>query len=151
MVAFHGAERASATKTLGLSNCALIACLNESIHSCGIRNELSSQVITFESISIKSSYSSQEVSVQPATLNIDLKPIIDYEYCETNLSNGRFEANITTTERQSAILTFGIFGRMFDDDDEPEGTIETSSGSFNFVNLYIFIVSFWLIIRNCSK
>lgn len=116
-----------------------MACLYESSTTCGLRSSFAPTTV-FENISITTSFKDGEVYNQPSTLHYDLKPLSDYTFCKKFTRDGQAEITMFTTKPQDSLLTFGIFGRVYSNDNKPRGTI--SGAPFHFMNIYvIFLVS----------
>ncbi|KAF5280271.1 hypothetical protein FQR65_LT03079 [Abscondita terminalis] len=127
IIAFYGVTRISSTETVGERICGLVACLDESNHSCGGRNMLSPTGVSFETISIKGIFNLRHSHYQPSTLKFDLTPATDYMYCTEEISRNEIEMNMITTKRHDSLLTFGILGRVFLNDNTYPGTINSGS------------------------
>lgn len=134
LLAYYGVSQISSNRSLGLRNCALVACLNDTNSSCGGRHKQSPTGVTFESISVKGNFNPQTSHAQPATLKANLQPATDYKYCKKTISKDQVEIQMTTTQRQESILTFGIHGRVFNYDDKRGGVI--NSATFLISNVY---------------
>ncbi|KAF5283862.1 hypothetical protein FQA39_LY04682 [Lamprigera yunnana] len=135
LVAFNGG-RQFGWEDAGVSVCGLIACLNESNSSCGLRHSNAPQGVTFDNILLNESFSiSTNIHVRPATVNYDLKPLEDYKFCKQT-SNQRMEVTLSS-EKQKSLLTFALFGRVFDNDFKGTGVF--NSGVFHLLNPYVVL------------
>ncbi|KAF2897745.1 hypothetical protein ILUMI_08431 [Ignelater luminosus] len=136
LTAFFGVTKVSLTKTIGLRNCGLIACLNESESSCGGRHTQPLIGVTFKSISVRGNFDTKDFHGQPATLNFDMNPSTDYMYC-TKTANDEQEISLSTTRPHNSLLTFGIVGRAFNHDDSAVRVI--SKANVNDVSIYLVL------------
>lgn len=139
LVAFYGVTRISSTETVGERICGLVACLDESNHSCGGRNMLSPTGVSFETISIKGTFNQKHSHYQPSTLKFDLTPATDYMYCTEQINRNEIEVNMITTQSHDSLLTFGILGRVFINDNTYPGTINSGSTYFVSIALIYFV------------
>ncbi|KAF2878621.1 hypothetical protein ILUMI_27543 [Ignelater luminosus] len=137
LLAYYGVSVISTNTTVGLRNCALVACLNDTNASCGGRHKEGPHGIIFESISVKGNFNPNTTHAQPATITHKLVPITDYTFCEKKV-NGTIEIEMKTSSKQNALLTFGIYGRVFTNDGKPVGPINSAS-SFK-KNIYLTII-----------
>ncbi|XP_060532853.1 vanin-like protein 1 [Cylas formicarius] len=136
LVAYNGVRSFSGVFFGGVEICAVVACLNESVASCGRRFPDYSNIvwpITFEKINVSGNFSQSERRVQyPTSLLSSIRPI------ETrHTSWHREEVNGTTVLRthtlekaQNRLLTFGIYGRDFTRDRDPMRN-ESANGSIS--------------------
>lgn len=124
LVAYHGTVQLSQNDRLGTRSCAVVACKSENNDSCGQRHKEPPSGVTFEKIEVKGTFNSQNSHDQPSTLRYNLKPVTNYTFCRDLKNNNDVEINLTTTEKQSLLLTFGIYGRVFKDDGKPVGLTE---------------------------
>ncbi|KAF5280344.1 hypothetical protein FQR65_LT03153 [Abscondita terminalis] len=123
-------------ETIGIRTCALLACLNASESSCGLRSTTAPKGVTFESLTINASFPYvKNAHDQPVTVLFDLIPITNYDFTK-EVANGRTEL-IMTVRRQTSLLIFGIFGRVYDNDHK-------GLGSFN--NAAAYIISPYLVL-----
>lgn len=142
LTAFYGVTKVSLTKTIGLRNCGLVACLNESESTCGGRHAQPPIGVTFRSISVRGNFNTKDFHGQPATLNFDMKPSTDYMYC-TKTTNDDLEISLSTTRPHNSLLTFGIVGRAFNYDDSAVRVI--SKANVNDVSVYlVFCISIFV-------
>ncbi|KAK5648889.1 hypothetical protein RI129_003781 [Pyrocoelia pectoralis] len=127
LVAFYGVTRYGLSTTVGERICGLVACLDESNQSCGGRNLLSPTGISFESISIKGQFNPNHAHYQPSTLKFDLTPATDYLYCTEQIARNEIEVSLITTTRHDSLLSFGILGRVYINDNTYAGAINTAT------------------------
>lgn len=146
IVAYDGVSKVSETKTIGVRNCGLVACVNETDQSCGERSKVSPIGINFNSIALTATFSRNNSHYRPATLKYDLTPMSDYVYCRES-SAGEEHVNLYTTKPHDNIFTFGILGRTFDNDDKEQGFVSAASSTsiFGIYPLTLFILYFRLI------
>lgn len=124
-------------ETIGTRICGLVACLNTSNASCGLRYSVAPQDTTFKTIFIKAVFlNSQNTHDQPATLSYDLKPLNNYTFCKHTVNDNLVELTLSTSN-QNSLLTFGIFGRVYDNDHK-------SLGLFN--NAAIYAISPYIVV-----
>ncbi|KAB0801599.1 hypothetical protein PPYR_03785 [Photinus pyralis] len=139
LVAFSGVTKYGTSKTVGERICGLVACLDESNQSCGGRNLLSPSGVSFESISIKGQFNPDHAHYQPSTLKFDLTPATDYLYCTEQIARHEIEVSLITTKRHDSLLTFGILGRVYINDNTFPGTINNSN--ISRINGLVFIMT----------
>lgn len=123
MVAYHGTVELSANDRLGTRACGVVACTNDSITSCGHRLDVPPKGVTFERIEIKGVFQAQHSLDQPASLKYNLKPVGNYTFCRHQGSDEHVEVSVSTVDKQDTLLTFGIYGRVFNNDGKPVGVI----------------------------
>ncbi|XP_050316381.1 vanin-like protein 3 isoform X2 [Anthonomus grandis grandis] len=124
LVVFNGVRTYSNLFYGGVETCGLIACLNDSLTSCGRRFSNYSEVhwpLTFTYINIRANFSQSDQRVQfPSTLLSSIRPLpIESYIWKKEEMNSVVIRNIELVEPQTKILTFGIFGRDFERDWDP--------------------------------
>ncbi|KAB0801596.1 hypothetical protein PPYR_03786 [Photinus pyralis] len=122
LIAYSGVSAISTTKTIGLKQCALVACSEDNIASCGQRNKGFPSGIYFEHISVSGTFNTNDAVYMPSTVTYDLLPTNRYVYCR-KVSGNQEEVSMYTTQKLDSLLTFGIFGRTFKYDDHTPGII----------------------------
>ncbi|XP_030762889.1 vanin-like protein 3 isoform X1 [Sitophilus oryzae] len=151
LVAFSGVRTFSGFYYGGIEQCGVVACLNETVSSCGRRFSNYSNVIwplTINSINITGNFSSSENKIQfPTTLLSSIYPLPvshytwDYETRDSQIIK-RLELN----KPQSRLLAFGIYGRDFSRDWDPlrNNTGNDGSGSNvvkgSLISLFLLVV-----------
>ncbi|XP_037052329.1 vanin-like protein 1 isoform X1 [Bradysia coprophila] len=106
-----------------MTACAILACKNNSIASCGIRyrvNETTDGAVqsefTFEKIIIKGNFPKVNVFTLPNSLNFNISPYptSDFTYVEdTNARSSNKEITMSLLTPKTDLLTFAIYGRDF--------------------------------------
>ncbi|KAF5292284.1 hypothetical protein FQA39_LY03318 [Lamprigera yunnana] len=133
----------------GIRVCALVACLNESETSCGFRTNTSYSSIKFKSIEIQAIIDiSNDTHDQPCTLKSDLTTIDDYTFCKTNISNTKIKITMALTSPQDSIVTFGLYGRVYNIDtieqevkpSDPPPKEELNTGRY-YLNIVVVLLS----------
>ena len=138
LVAYSGVRSYDGVYNGSIDVCAVIACLNSSLSSCGERFSKYEEVqwpVTFEEILVKANFEKTDNRTQyPNSLLSSIRPIdasktvwnaVNVEDTGTNL----IERSFSIAESQNRLLTFGIYGRNFDldpansndDDDDDDG------------------------------
>ncbi|XP_031334120.1 vanin-like protein 2 [Photinus pyralis] len=127
-------------ESIGVRACSLVACLNESSSSCGERSNDPPNGVVFETIFVKGNFKNiRNAQDSPTTLNHNLQPIHNFVFCRKAINESRVVATIATTN-QTNLLTFGIFGRVFDNDNKGTGVF--NSGSFHLTTpVIVFTIS----------
>lgn len=111
----------------GLQNCALVACLNNTINSCGLRFENYDDITwpyTFNQIIITAKYLDVPSKRQfPNSLLADLTPISPFytNWISTH-KGGSVRRIFESSGPFKKLLTFGIYGRDFSQDSKPNKT-----------------------------
>ncbi|XP_066144857.1 vanin-like protein 3 [Euwallacea fornicatus] len=125
LVAFNGVRTYSGVYYGGVETCGVVACLNQSVDSCGQRfsnySEISWPVI-FNFINITGNFSQSKQRFQlPTTLLSSMRPLttMEYNWRGVAVDEKTLTRNIELNEPQSRLLTFGIFGRDFKRDWDP--------------------------------
>ncbi|KAG5899628.1 hypothetical protein JTB14_036001 [Gonioctena quinquepunctata] len=119
MAVYSGTRSYNAGTALGgIESCAVIACLNESLASCGQRFSNYSNIywpITFESITVSALFPSDNNRIQyPNSVLTSLRPILpQYTVWEKEEIKGSVKRTHILNRPQNRLLTFGIFGRNF--------------------------------------
>ncbi|XP_066255889.1 vanin-like protein 3 [Euwallacea similis] len=138
LVAFNGVRTYSGVYYGGVETCGVVACLNQSINSCGQRFSNYSTIswpVIFNFINITGNFSHSEQRFQlPTTLLSSMRPltIMEYSWRGAAVNEKILERNIELNEPQSRLLTFGIFGRDFTRDWAPvRNNIRDPSGDVN--------------------
>lgn len=97
--------------------------------------------LTFTNIIIRGTFQSSEyIFDQPATLQTDLRPVDNYMYCAENKDDkGQVKITVATSVEQNAILAFGFYGRMHDNDGKPlrSYTVAEISGGISVSGILI--------------
>ncbi|XP_019759138.2 vanin-like protein 1 [Dendroctonus ponderosae] len=143
LVAFNGIRTFSGLYYGGVETCGIVACLNQSVESCGQRFPNYSQIawpVTFSSITVlgKFAHSAQRVEY-PTTLLSSIRPLPVKEYTWTSQTGaGIVEKNITLLKPQNRLLAFGIFGRDYERDWDPIRSPPSSDSITCSVTLSIF-------------
>lgn len=137
MASFYGVTKWGQT-THGVNVCLLIACVNDTISSCGHRMNTTETGVLFNSISVKTTVPKESGIVSmPSTLRSDLQPVANYYFCEKEVDN-KIEVTIQSNTYTDSLLTFGIFGRVFHNDGKPEGP--RNHGTLNYTKMHLIVV-----------
>lgn len=143
LAVFHGTRlfrNDTLSQTIGVRTCGIVSCTNTTVDTCGARSA-SLLPITFTSISITGQFkSTPNIVDMPATLQIDLKPLKDYTFCSEFPRRGNeVKINMAAAD-QSAILSFGFYGRVFENDGKALGRLEVDYGSESSTNTVVAVV-----------
>lgn len=118
MVSFTGV-RTFHRRTIGIRVCAVVAC--ETDTSCSIRGS-SAPTVTFTNISVTMQFENvSNNDFRPVTLNYNLLPTTDYCFNKRISSGDDIEYHISSTIPQNSLLAYGIFGRIYDNDNKIGG------------------------------
>ncbi|XP_018565185.1 vanin-like protein 3 [Anoplophora glabripennis] len=154
LTAFDGIRSYSGVRDGGIESCGVLACLNDSITSCGHRFSNYSEIvwpITFESITITADFTTDENRIQfPNSLLASIRPVSpQYTEWSREVYDNVTRRSISLTRAQNRLLTFGIFGRDFSRDGElnPPGgksvRLEHFTTAFLVCTGGIFIANFF--------
>lgn len=126
------------TESIGVRVCSLVACQNVNSGSCGTRNYEKSNGVIFDEIFLKAIFNNKDAQDRPTTLNYNLEPINNYTFCR-NVINKTSVAVTISTKNQTNLLTFGIHGRVFENDNKGAGSFNTAS--FHLIYPYIVLIA----------
>uniref|UniRef100_A0A1Y1L082 CN hydrolase domain-containing protein n=2 Tax=Photinus pyralis TaxID=7054 RepID=A0A1Y1L082_PHOPY len=121
MVAFSGTRTFARVSNGGIEVCAVVACLNDSLSSCGKRFRDYNTVswpTTFKKIVIEAEFDEDPNKFQfPNSLLSNIEPIHvdDFEW-RSILGNKRVRRTYLLKKPQNRLMTFGIYGRDFNRD-----------------------------------
>lgn len=117
MVAFNGVRLFSGDASAGVEMCSLLACLNETLSSCGeSNNEIKTP--TFQSLKIEMPVDKDDRDIHlPLTFTTDFVPLNAsyFSINRTDDDNGSKVA-MSLTRPVEKLHSFVIFGRDFSDD-----------------------------------
>ncbi|KAK4884527.1 hypothetical protein RN001_000798 [Aquatica leii] len=105
LVIYDGVSAVSSTKSIGLRNCALVACANDSVESCGERNTVPPTGINFLDISILGTFDKNNANYMPITTTYDLIPSTQYAFCQKTKKD-EVDIIMYTTQEHDSLLTF---------------------------------------------
>ncbi|KAK5648890.1 hypothetical protein RI129_003782 [Pyrocoelia pectoralis] len=125
------------TESIGVRVCSLVACQNVNSGSCGERNYEKPNGVIFDEIFLKAIFNVKNAHDRPATLNYNLEPINNYRFCR-NVINKTSVAVTISAKNQTNLLTFGIHGRVFENDNKGAGSF--NSASFHLMYPYIVLI-----------
>lgn len=149
LIAFNGSIL-HGNVTIGTRACALVACLSNDVSTCGQRNPTFTANTTFTSISITGNFSNTTFTFdQPISLQTSLQPLYssNYSFCvQTAQDRNTVRVSLDTKHDLNGLLTFGIFGRVYENDNQPIGP--SSSASVQASLIMVIFVSFGVIFRN---
>ncbi|XP_048514833.1 vanin-like protein 1 [Athalia rosae] len=115
-VAYDGTRPAD-NHFLGVRTCVIVQCSDETLDSCG---HFWDTPATFVSIVVTATTNeNKRTLLMPSTLGTDLLPLDHWSYTENN-ENGTIRASISLKKPTQNIITFGIWGRNFEDDSFPK-------------------------------
>lgn len=160
LVAFSGVRTFSGVYNGGIDICAIIACLNTSLSSCGQRFNNYDEVdwtVSFKELTITADFDKNENKTQfPNSLLSSIRPIDSKKTLWTSEEvNGIIRKKFSIKEEQNRILTFGIYGRDFnkdfppnDDDDNNNNDDDDSGNNSNVISIcpwLLFLCTFILL------
>lgn len=102
-----------------VTTCFIIACLDDSVSSCGLRFTETSkvkEVITLQGITIKGNFPQGPNDFYiPNGVDTSIMPLrpSEFSYIEQPLNSTETLVQIELTKRRSNLLSFGISGRRF--------------------------------------
>lgn len=146
LAAFSGTRSFVGVRIGGIEACAVLACLNTSISSCGERFPKYTDIIwpvTFEEINVSAAFEPSDSKIQfPNSLLASLRPISpQYTLWEKIESREILRRNHILKRPHAKILTFGIFGRDFGRDSPyPSKSNMFKTNSITTILLVIFSV-----------
>nr|XP_008191353.1 PREDICTED: vanin-like protein 1 [Tribolium castaneum] len=130
LVAFTGVRSFRGQYNGGTEICGIIACLNSSLSSCGLRFPKYEDIewpVTFENIQIAAKFDKSGNRTQfPNSLLSSIRPVNASETVWIKnevVENGQevVERTFALKKAQNRILTFAIYGRNFEQDSPPSG------------------------------
>ncbi|KAJ8950745.1 hypothetical protein NQ318_011238 [Aromia moschata] len=143
LVAYDNARSFSGVRDGGIESCGLLACLNESLASCGSRFSNYSDVVwpmTFENVSVAANFVKSENRTQfPNSLLSSIRPLSpQYTVWESEETDSIVRRRHAIVRPQTRLLTFGIYGRDFSRD-SPVRDNSDNSAKVAHVNAFIFL------------
>lgn len=138
---FDGVRTFDGAATGGIQACAIVACENDTVTSCGVRVQ---PLLNFISLSINGNFSGKSLQM-PSTLQQadQLLPLNSTDFgFDSNCVNGTCSVSMSLKTPQNKLLTFGIYARDFERDGEPATTLDVPQGSGANP---IFFAGFWLL------
>ncbi|XP_076255817.1 vanin-like protein 3 isoform X1 [Rhynchophorus ferrugineus] len=145
LVAYTGIRTYSGFYNGGVDSCGVVACLNDSVESCGRRFTNYSTIawpITFNSINISGTFIETEDKIQfPTTLLSSIRPLpIDHYSWESEVTGPNVVRTVRLHKSQDRLLTFGIFGRDFTKDYDPNKKQEQTGNNRATNSCYTVLV-----------
>lgn len=148
LVAFYGVREYGYKKTIGVRTCALLACDSASSSSCSYSSKTSTR---FSSITITGNFvDNSNVYDQAITLLSDYKPLYSslYSYCAQKIpDNSTVSITLNTLGSVQGLRTFGIFGRVYSNDNLPAGPRSTAATMTGFNVISLLILSYIVFLR----
>lgn len=145
LLAYTGVRSYDGVYNGGIEVCAVLACTNETMQSCGYRFSNYSTVswpTTFESIEIKANFTDIHSKMQyPNSLLSSIRPIYPNSTSWTKVeyaSEEIIERTYALKKAQDRLITFAIWGRDFARDFDPNASSKGDSVYVSFV-LLLFI------------
>ncbi|KAM7350200.1 uncharacterized protein ACRADG_008837 [Cochliomyia hominivorax] len=116
--------------------CALYACTNEDVSSCG--EALLAENILFKKIDIKGTFGdANKLLIMPSILDDQLYPLKrDTVMWSKRKRNQKYEVDLKLTKEQSNILTFGIYGQYFE---QLESSAKATKAGYTLTFAFILI------------
>lgn len=114
----------------GIRSCGIVACTTKNRHSCASRST-SLKPASFDSIKIFAKVLIEEDNVFyfPTTVQLSLKPVTNYLYCQEDLNAKEAKIEMETVFDEENILTFGFYGRVYSRDAYVRSSNEKLSGN----------------------
>lgn len=135
----------------GIQMCAIIACTNGSDYkTCGSQYPVGTKILNqfdLTSISIRGTFTSDNINVMPTSLSMGLLPLQPAEFNFTagesyQKNRARFQdISIQSMTRKNNLLAFGIYARDFAQDNSATGT-KSQFLLMLLPSIYIFSVVF---------
>lgn len=126
----------------------MLACETEGSSSCGYASKASTQ---FGSIIITGNFvDNSDVFDQPVTLLTDYKPLQSslYSYCPQKVAeNSTVTITLNTRGSVQGLRAFGIFGRVYSNDNLETGPRSTAATMPAFNTIFLFILSYIVFLR----
>lgn len=145
---FYGVREYGYKKTIGTRICALLACESASPSTCGYASKASTQ---FSSITITGNFANNnDVFDQPLTLLTDYKPLDSslFSYCPQNVAeNSTVTITLSTRGSVQGLRAFGIFGRVYSNDNLETGPRSTAAAMTTFNAISLVILSYIVFLR----
>lgn len=121
LATFNGIRSFSGLRNAGIEACGIVACLNDSLSSCGLRFRNYSEIywpITFEKIIVEAKFLKDENRAQyPNSVLSSFRPILPKFTSWEKKEEGKYiTRKHVLNNSQNRLLTFGIFGRDFSRD-----------------------------------
>ncbi|XP_023037161.1 vanin-like protein 3 [Drosophila willistoni] len=130
--------------------CALYACRNSSVESCGMLNEETDrEMVEFQAVRIRGNFVQRNRRLlMPNSLTESLYALqpTDMTWLQEDRSNGTTWAEVELTKPQE-LLAFGIYGNYFDEDnqeDNDKGTGTTKHSSKSLVLILLLSISIFI-------
>lgn len=121
MAAYNGLRTFDGFADGAVKVCAIIACFDDSLKSCGERHKVPvHDKLQFNYIKLQTFYKANDnVLFMPSTLDLSILPLEskDYEYKETSTGDeGKIEISMELQEAKTDLYTFAIYSRNFEKD-----------------------------------
>ncbi|PSN46120.1 Vanin-like protein 2 [Blattella germanica] len=112
---FNGIRIFYGGKTSGIQVCAIIACDNSSLASCGKKPRVTKETTVFKTISIQGKFNNTKSLHMPSTLLKSYMPLnVDsYEMLSKSHAENLTQIYLHTTKEIKNLLTFGIYSREY--------------------------------------
>lgn len=142
MVAFYGVRQYGSTVSAGIRVCGLVACETDDTKTCGKRIKSADQT-TFLKISIIGTFPNlPDTFDQPTTLKTNLNALdLQYQFYK-NIIGDKIVVNMSSNNEQSSLLSFGIYGRVYNNDGKTPGKYNSSYQIT--ANIFLLVISFVL-------
>ena len=144
MVVFNGVRPLLGFNKAGVQLCAIVACTDQSLKSCGRREKITKKPLMFHEIEIRALYPKNRNTYQyPTTLQYNMMPLFvqNFSYCEINKTNGK-QVVMKINDPISHLLVFGIYGRNMNHDGEDitnQGLLSVLQPSIAMIALLVAI------------
>lgn len=129
MVAFYGTRKTGRTKTIGVRVCGLVACETEKSSTCTTTLD-KNRMVNFTEISIREVVSKNVDAFDfPSSLTSSITPVDyeSYQFYKKQIGD-KFEVRMFTKRRLTNVASFGIYGRVYSNDDKKSGPINGGLG-----------------------
>lgn len=146
MAFYHGNRTFDGFADGGVVACSIITCQNSNISTCGTRDEELSNIHDWRHIEISGVFPrGRKFFYLPSTLDTSILPLQpnQFEYKTTDKGSNEVDIVMSLHGNAENLLTFGIYGRDFNLDDDEEDIIEDKDngiGSIKSITIHIISI-----------
>lgn len=146
MAFYHGNRTFDGFADGGVVACSIITCPTSNISTCGTRDEELLNIHVWNHIEIKGSFPrARKFFYLPSTLDTSILPLQpnQFEYQTADIGSNQVDITMSLHGNAENLLTFGIYGRDFNLDDDEEDIIEDKDdgvGSIKSIPIQLFSI-----------
>lgn len=145
--AYDGNRTFSGFADGGVATCAIFACLNTELSSCGLRDETYESNIEWTSIQLYATMptdSQGQYFYMPTTLDTSIMPLGPESFFYSTTSAGPVQITFVMVSNGSLkdLLTFGIYGRNFNLDSRPDDKDDADASNV--------VVASWMLVTSIT-